>query len=79
MGLEYHTAESQKPHWLSPHERVDEVAELGRSAEGPEICPGPQKKGSFWLRVRPETRRLAKECGKPLPRDSLAVPPTEVS
>ena len=52
------------------NERADELAELGRTADGPEICPGPQKYGSFWLRVRPETRRLAEECGKPLPRDS---------
>ena len=52
------------------NERADELAELGRTAEGPEICPGPQKYGSFWLRVRPETRRLAEACGKPLPRDS---------
>ena len=52
------------------NERADELAELGRTAEGPEICPGPQKYGSFWLRVRPETRRLAEACGKSLPRDS---------
>ena len=52
------------------NERADELAELGRTAEGPEICPGPQKYGSFWLRVRPETRRLAEQCGKQLPRDS---------
>ena len=52
------------------NERADELAELGRTVAGPEICPGPQKYGSFWLRVRPETRRLAEECGKPLPRDS---------
>ena len=52
------------------NERADELAELGRTADGPEICPGPQKYGSFWLSMRPETRRLAEECGKPLPRDS---------
>ena len=52
------------------NERADEQAELGRTAEGPEICPGPQKYGSFWLRVRPEIRRLTAECGKTLPRDS---------
>ena len=56
------------------NERADELAESGRSAEGPEfcpeICPGPQKYGSFWLRVRQETRRLAEEFGKALPRDS---------
>jgi hypothetical protein len=31
------------------NECADELAELGRQAEGPEICPGPQKYGSFWL------------------------------
>ena len=35
------------------NERADEQAELGRKTEGPEICPGPQKYGSFWLRTRP--------------------------
>jgi ribonuclease HI len=52
------------------NERADELAELGRGAEGPEICPGPQKYGSFWLRLRQETRKLAGDCGKLLPRDS---------
>ena len=52
------------------NERADELAELGRTAEGPEICPGPQKYGSLWLRVRPEIRGFAAECGKTLPRDS---------
>ena len=52
------------------NERADEQAELGRSDDGPEICPGPQKYGSFWLRVRPAVREYAAECGKPLPRDS---------
>jgi len=52
------------------NERADEQAELGRDAEGPEICPGPQKFGSFWLRVRPTTREFASKCRKQLPRDS---------
>jgi ribonuclease HI len=52
------------------NERADELAERGCAAEGPEICPGPQKYGSLWLRVRPEIRRFATECGKTLPRDS---------
>ncbi len=52
------------------NERADELAELGHAAEGPEICPGPQKYGSFWLGVRQETRRLAKACAKPLPLES---------
>jgi ribonuclease HI len=52
------------------NERADEQAELGRSDDGPEICPGPQKYGSFWLRGRPTVREYAEKCGKPLPRDS---------
>ena len=52
------------------NELADEQAELGRMAEGPEICQGPQKYGSFWLRVRPEARELAAKSGKMLPRDS---------
>jgi hypothetical protein len=54
------------------NERADEQAELGRMAEGPDICPGPQKYGSFWLRVRPAVREFDSEgsSGKPLPRDS---------
>ena len=51
-------------------ERADEQAELGRKTEGPEICPGPQKYGSLWLRVKPAVRELAVSSGKPLPRDS---------
>jgi hypothetical protein len=41
---------------------ADKQAELGRIAEGPEICQGPQKYGSFWLRVRQETREFAEKC-----------------
>ena len=52
------------------NERADEQAELGRKTEGPEICPGPQKYGSLWLRVKPAVRELAVSSGKPLPRDS---------
>ena len=51
------------------NELADEQAELGRMTEH-EICPGPQKYGSFWLRVRPAVRELAESSGKPLPRDS---------
>jgi hypothetical protein len=50
-------------------ERADELAELGRQTENPEICPGPQKYGSFWLRTRPVVREYA-EFSKSLPRDS---------
>ena len=52
------------------NERADELAELGRKTEGPVICPGPQKYGSFWLRPRQAVRELAESSGKPLPRDS---------
>ncbi len=51
------------------NELADEQAELGRMTEH-DICPGPQKYGSFWLRVRPAVRELAESSGKPLPRDS---------
>ena len=52
------------------NERADELAEQGRREEDPVLCPGPQKYGSFWLRVRPSTRESAETCGKHLPRDS---------
>ncbi len=54
------------------NERTDELAELGRQAENPEICPGSQKYGSFWLWTRPVVREYAREtvlliaaCSKP--------------
>jgi hypothetical protein len=54
------------------NERADAQAELGRKAEGAEICQGPKKYGSFWMRVRPQAaaRKLSERSGKPLPRDS---------
>jgi hypothetical protein len=52
------------------NERADVQVELGRKAEGQEICQGPQKYGSFWLQVRPAVRKLAESSGKQLPRDS---------
>ena len=52
------------------NERADELAELGRQTENPEICPGPQKYGPFWLRIRPVVRECAEKFSKPLPRDS---------
>ncbi len=56
------------------NELADEQAELGRMTEH-EICPGPPKYGSFWLRVRPAVRELAESSGKPLPRDSAPKSP----
>jgi hypothetical protein len=52
------------------NEQADELAELGRQAEGPEIRPGPQKYGSFWLQIRPTTREFTENCNTTLPRDS---------
>ena len=52
------------------NERADEYAELGRTVEGPELCPGPQKYGSLWLRVKPIVREYAQQSRKSLPRDS---------
>ena len=43
---------------------------LGRTAEGPELCPGPIKYGSSWLRVKPIARDYAQQSKKSLPRDS---------
>ena len=43
---------------------------LGRTAEGPELCPGPIKYGSSWLRVKPIVRDYAQQSKKSLPRDS---------
>jgi ribonuclease HI len=55
------------------NERADELAELGRQLETLEICPGPQKYGSFWLRIRPAVRKYAEKCSKSLPRDSAPI------
>ena len=44
------------------NELADEQAELGRMTEH-EICPGPPKYGSFWLRVRPAVRELTESSG----------------
>ena len=52
------------------NERADELAELGRVEEEPVLCPGPQKYGSFWLKIRPSTREFAEKSGKSLPKDS---------
>jgi hypothetical protein len=52
------------------NERADEYAELSQSAEGPELCPCPQKYGSLWLRVKPIVREFAQQNKKPLLRDS---------
>jgi hypothetical protein len=54
------------------HEQADEQAELGQMAEGSDICPGPQKYRSFWLRVRPAVTDLAENSGRPLPNDSAS-------
>ena len=50
------------------NERADKYADLGRTAEGPELCPGPQKYGSLWL--LPIVRDYAQQSRKSLLRDS---------
>ena len=52
------------------NEWADELAEIGRTVDRPELCPGPQKYGSFWLRIKPIVRTQADECKKQLTRDS---------
>ena len=49
------------------NERADEYAELGLLAEGPELCPGPQKYGSLWLLVKPiQVRNSLTTCTRVL-------------
>jgi ribonuclease HI len=52
------------------NERADEQAEEGRTADHEELCPGPQKYGSFSLRIQDSVRKQAAVCNKSLPRDS---------
>jgi hypothetical protein len=52
------------------NELADELADKGKTADQPELCPGPQKYGSFWLRIKQTVRTQAAECKKQLPRDS---------
>ena len=35
------------------NELADELAEIGRTLDMPELCPGPQKYDCFWLRIKP--------------------------
>ena len=34
------------------NELADESADRGYAVEDPPLCPGPQKYGSLWLRIR---------------------------
>ena len=52
------------------NERADELAERGYCEDIQEVCSGPQKYGSLWLKVQPNVRAFAAQCQKPLPRDS---------
>jgi hypothetical protein len=40
------------------NKRADELAEADRTADEPELCPRPQKWGSFWLRINYSTSEL---------------------
>ena len=52
------------------------VLELGRAAEGPEICPGPQKYGSFGCVCGRKSEDSQPSAAKPYPETVL---PTGVS
>ena len=54
------------------NELADERADTGCQDEGAPLCPGPQKYGSLWVRIRPYLREAAEAVGKEtfLPRDS---------
>ncbi len=52
------------------NERADEHADLGKTADGPMLCPGPRKHSSLWLRIAPIVREHAQQCKKRLPRDT---------
>ncbi len=43
--------EDQASCWLLD-EHADDLAEAGRTFGKPDLCPGPQKYGSFWPRVK---------------------------
>ena len=52
------------------NEWADVMATQGFSDDAPEVSPGPDKYGSFWLRVHDHVRAYAVQCRKLLPRDS---------
>ena len=52
------------------NERANELAEIGRTVDMPGLCSGPQKYGSFWLKIKPIVRAQAADCKRQLPRDS---------
>jgi hypothetical protein len=51
------------------NERADECAELGNISDHDTLCPGPDKYGSLWLRIRPNVRDLAKDHKQQLQSD----------
>ena len=54
------------------NELADERADKGYADDGQPLCPGPQKYGSLWLRIRPSLRAAAESEGitSSLPRNS---------
>ncbi len=52
------------------NERADELAEYGRIADQPELCPDPQKFGHFLLKNQDSVSKQAATCKKQLPRNS---------
>jgi ribonuclease HI len=51
------------------NERADECAELGYTSDHDILCPGPDKYGSLWLRIRPNVRDLTKDHRQQLQSD----------
>ena len=54
------------------NELADERADRGHAVEDPPLCPGPQKYGSLWLRIRQSLRTSVEAEGiaTSLPRNS---------
>jgi hypothetical protein len=55
-----------------PNERADALAERGVTSEDEEICPGPSKFGTIWLRIRESwrTRVRTEQLHRILHRDT---------
>ncbi len=60
----------KKSFWMPLNERADEHAHLGKTADGPMLCPGPRKHSSLWLCIAPIVREHAQQCKKRLLRDT---------
>ena len=55
------------------NELADERAGRGYAAEGPPLCPGPQKYGSLWLRIRQSLQTKADSKLRPVVADAVSI------